>query len=79
MRLTAAQAALLQALQRGVRLAPERMLGRHKAQSRVTRSDTGEDVTSVANALRDRGSVRHDYTLVTKKWPTKSEKKKTNG
>jgi hypothetical protein len=62
--LTGAQAALLEALGRGATLRAERMTGRHKAQSRVVRADTGEDVTSVANALRERGYLRADYSRV---------------
>jgi hypothetical protein len=62
-KLSSAQAQLLEALQRGTTLRVERMSGRHKAQSRVYRDDTGEDVTSVANTLRERGFVRVDYTL----------------
>ena len=62
--LTGAQADLLKALGRGATLRIDRMEGRHKAQSRVIREDTGADCTSVANALRERGLLRSDYSPV---------------
>ena len=62
--LTGAQAALLEAVRRGATLRVVRMDGRHKAQSRIEREDTGEDVTSVANALKDRGLLRADFTAL---------------
>jgi hypothetical protein len=58
-----AQVALLEAMQRGTTLVKQRMDGRHKAQMRILRSDNAEDVTSLANALRDRGYLRADYSL----------------
>ena len=63
MRLTGAQTELLEAMRRGVTLRADRIDGRHKAQTRILREDSGEDVTSVANKLRDMGFVRSDYTL----------------
>jgi len=63
MKITGAQRALLEAMQRGATLRADRMDGRHKAQSRIVRDDTGEDVTSVAKGLRDAGLVRADWTL----------------
>ena len=62
--LSDAQMALLAALGRGARLRIDRMQGRNTAQARIIREDTGEDVTSVAHALRERGLVRADYSLV---------------
>lgn len=62
-KLTGAQRTLLEALQHGATLRTERIDGRHKAQTRVLRDDTGEDVTSVASALRSMGLVRADYSL----------------